>query len=211
MKKLAVFDLDGTLIDSISDIICAVNFVRRQAGLQTLGNEEITKCVGDGAALLVERTVPQGNMPHKQALELFKKYYHEHSVDHTCLYDNVKEGLAKLCEQGYLLCVVSNKPTELCLNVLKIFEIDSYFTEIVGGNSGFALKPSPDALLFLKEKYGAQVCFMCGDHYTDLESGRRAEFKSIRATYGFGDPRGESSDFTAHSFDEVCTIIMTNS
>lgn len=210
-NKLAVFDLDGTLINSISDIAGAVNFVRKQAKLHALDIETVTKCVGDGAALLIERTVPAEAMDREKALGLFKDYYQQHPIDTTVLYDNVKDGLLRLFESGYTLCVVSNKPTALCLDVLKTFCIDCYLADVAGGDSGFPLKPEPDALLFLKEKYNAGVCFMCGDHYTDLESGRRAKFQTIQAEYGFGDPRREKADFKADSFDKVCSIILANS
>ena len=210
MKTLAVFDLDGTLIDSISDIANAVNHVRRAAGMSELDIPFVTKCVGNGAELLIKRTIPEENLEFSCALKTFKEYYQEHTIDTTKCYDKVSEGLATLKDAGITLAVVSNKPTTACFNVLQNLGIADFFTEIIGGDSGFPLKPEPDALLFLKNKYQTVANFMCGDHYTDLAAGSNANFKRIYASYGFGDPRDEKSDFTANHFNEVCRLILDN-
>ena len=210
MTKLAVFDLDGTLIDSLNDIALAVNHTRICAGLTELDTEGVKFCIGNGVDTLIDRAIPKSAMAHDEAKNIFKEFYSRHAFDKTCLYPNVANGLKKLQDSGVLCCVVSNKPDTATKQILEHFGVSEYFVEIAGGSSRFPLKPAPDALLYLKEKYNADKCFMCGDHYTDLECGRRANFTTILAKYGFGDPRCETPDASANNFDAVTEIIMAD-
>ena len=191
MKNLVVFDLDGTLIDSLADIRNAVNYVRKAAGLEDISLEKTRLSVGNGADLLISRTIPEEAMEHNTALALFKEYYQKHSSDLTELYPQTRECLSRLQDAGCILCTASNKPSSACEPLLESFGIRQYFSEIIGGGTDFPLKPDPAVLLFLKEKYPCQNNFMCGDHYTDLECGRRADFITILAAYGFGNPKNE--------------------
>ena len=211
MDNLVVFDLDGTLIDSLADIRQAVNHVRNAAGLDDISLDMARRCVGNGADLLIDRTIPEEAMEHNRALALFKEYYQKHNTDLTRLYPQTQECLAKLRKAGCVLCTASNKPASACEPLLESFGIRQYFTEVIGGGAGFPLKPEPDVLLFLKEKYPNMNNFMCGDHYTDLECGRRAGFTTILAAYGFGDPREEKADFTAENFSELTEFILNYS
>ena len=208
MSKLIVFDLDGTLIDSLADIRSAVNHVRRAANLSDISLEQTRLSVGNGADLLIDRTIPQESMEHSAALTLFKEYYQKHSSDLTKLYPQTEACLAQLKDAGFILCTASNKPATACEPILETFGIKKYFSDIIGGSADFPLKPEPAVLLYLKEKYSCKYNFMCGDHYTDLECGRRANFITILAAYGFGDPKNEKPDFTAASFGELTEIIL---
>lgn len=202
-RKLILFDLDGTLIDSLEDIANAINMTRRDAGLSALDLEAVRLAVGNGADLLIDRTIPEEAMPHDQALAAFKKHYTANSSVKTKLYPGVKEGLEKLKNSGFILGVVSNKPSCACKKILDGYGISCFLEVITGGDSPYPLKPEPDALLAVKEQYSAEVCIMCGDHYTDLEAGRRAGFTTILAEYGFGDPRNETPDIRVSSFSGV--------
>ena len=205
-QKLILFDLDGTLIDSLEGIAEALNETRKSAGLETLDLETVRLAVGNGAAILIDRTIPATAIAHDKALELFKHNLTLVPAQRTLLYPGVKSGLEELKKSGFTLGVVSNKPSAACKKLLDTYEISPFLTEIIGGDSPYPLKPEPDALLAVKEKISPELCIMCGDHYTDLEAGRRANFTTILARYGFGDPKNEVPDFCAENFAEVVEI-----
>ena len=111
--------------------------------------------------------------------------------------------------KGIRLAVITNKQTPLAEKILNVFEVDSLFDVIWGGDSGFPLKPDPTALLAFQKQCGAAAenCWMLGDHYTDLGAGRQAGFRRALARWGFGDPREESFDREFYSFDEFTQAV----
>ena len=209
MVKLIVFDLDGTLIDSRLDLAGAVNQMRGSMGLEPLATERIVRFVGNGVGNLVRRAIADGDVDFDEALRRMKSYYAEHLVETTALYPGVHAGLEELKNAGILLAVLSNKPGDASRTILEKLGVAGFFADIVGGDSDYPLKPEPDALNALRKKYSfdADGCWMVGDHYTDLEAGRRAEFRRIFVTYGFGEKREETPDYTAADFPEVVNIL----
>lgn len=205
-QKLVLFDLDGTLIDSLEGIADALNATRKDAGLPELDLESVRLAVGNGADILIDRTIPRKALCHDKALEIFKNHLTRDSAEKNRLYPGVKSGLESLKSEGFILGVVSNKPSSACKKILDAYGISNYLTEITGGDSPYPLKPEPDALLALQKRFSPDVCIMCGDHYTDLEAGRRAGFITILAKYGFGDPKNEVPDHCAENFSEVVEI-----
>lgn len=209
MVKLIVFDLDGTLIDSRHDLAGAVNYMRGSMGLEPLSAERVVSFVGNGIINLVRRSVADAEVDFDEALRRMKRYYADHLVDTTCLYPGVSAGLKELKESGITLAVLSNKPTAASAKILDRLGVAGFFSDIIGGDGNYPLKPEPDALLALQAKYGfdASSCWMFGDHYTDLEAARRAGFRRSLARYGFGDPREEKFDFEVDSFGEFVIAV----
>lgn len=209
MLKLIVFDLDGTLIDSRHDLAGAVNYMRGSMGLEPLSAERVVSFVGNGIINLVRRSVADAEVDFDEALRRMKRYYADHLVDTTCLYPGVSAGLKELKESGITLAVLSNKPTAASAKILDRLGVAGFFSDIIGGDGNYPLKPEPDALLALQAKYGfdASSCWMFGDHYTDLEAARRAGFRRALARYGFGDPREEKFDFEVDSFGEFVIAV----
>ena len=205
MKKpdLMVFDLDGTLIDSMRDLAVAINFMRAQYGLPEVSIDTAKTFVGNGAKTLVHRALGDCKADFDEALKCYRDYYASHQLVHTKLYPGVAEGLEKLRSNGVVLVVVTNKPSSDALAILKGLDVADELAEICGGDSGLPLKPEPDALLHMKERFKAENCWMVGDHYTDLEAGRRAGFFRVLARYGFGQPREETPDMIVNSFAEL--------
>lgn len=209
MVKLIVFDLDGTLIDSRHDLAGAVNYMRGSMGLEPLSAERVVSFVGNGIINLVRRSVADAEVDFDEALRRMKRYYADHLVDTTCLYPGVSAGLKELKESGITLAVLSNKPTAASAKILDRLGVAGFFSDIIGGDGNYPLKPEPDALLAFQAKYGfdASSCWMFGDHYTDLEAARRAGFRRALARYGFGDPREEKFDFEVDSFGEFVIAV----
>ena len=202
---LIAFDLDGTLIDSRRDLADAVNRTRASYGLPPLPLELVVSFVGNGIVKLVERALDGAGVDLQEAVARQKKFYSEHLLDYTRLYDGVLTGLAELAAAGYRLAVLTNKPAAAARSILKSLKAADYFDEIAGGDSGYPLKPDPAALLVFLKKYGCRAAdsWMVGDHYTDLEAGRLAGMRRALALYGFGSPKDEVPDLKVESFMEL--------
>ncbi len=205
---LLIFDLDGTLIDSRADLTLAVNRTRESFGLAALAQEKVVGFIGNGAKLLVERSLADApEVPLAEALGRMKRFYAEDPTAHTVLYDGAADSLRTLTERGVMLAVVTNKPEEPTVTILKRLGVLEYFDQVIGGGR-MALKPDPEALLHCLAacRERAEESWMIGDHYTDLEAGRRAGMRRAFAAWGFGDPRDESYERRLETFPEVLTL-----
>jgi phosphoglycolate phosphatase len=212
MKTCAIFDLDGTLIDSRQDLTDAVNWMRAQFNLHPLALEQVVGFIGNGAKMLVERSLKGSDITVEKGLPLLKEYYHDHLVDNTVLYPGVMEGLITLRNAGVKLAVITNKPHTQALKVLRSLNVYDSFELVIGGDSGFPLKPAPEPLIHFVEKCGCVPAssWMCGDHYTDLEAARRAGMKCCFAAYGFGNPKDEHCEYTVSTFSEFVLLCLNS-
>lgn len=202
MTELIVFDLDGTLINSMGDIAASVNRMRESFGLAPLPVPEITAMTGNGAVTLTERALKDTGCDVTEGVRRWRQFYADHLVESTTLYDGVAQGLAAMKERSIRLAVVTNKPTSHAKSILHTLKVDHLLDEIWGGDSGFPLKPDPTALLAFQKSHGARKenCWMLGDHYTDLGAGRQAGFQRGFARWGFGEVRDEQFDREFENF-----------
>lgn len=200
---LMVFDLDGTLIDSMDDLAAAINVLRMHYELPEVDRATATTFVGNGVVNLVKCALGDCGADLDEALKYYRTYYAEHQLVRTGLYPGVAEGLAELERSGVVLTVATNKPSVNATAILEKLGVLDCFAAVIGGDAGVPLKPAPDVLLHFKERFGSGNCWMVGDHYTDLEAGRRAGFFRVFAGYGFGNRREEIPDLTVFSFSEL--------
>jgi len=205
---LMVFDLDGTLIDSMQDLTVAINALRTHYGLAEVDRATAATFVGNGAVNLVKRALRGCDAEFDAALRYYRDYYAAHQLVYTCLYPGVAEGLAELRRRGVVLTVATNKPSSDAVAILTALGIMGDLAAVSGGDAGVPLKPAPDVLLRFKERFHADSCWMVGDHYTDLEAGRRAGFFRVHARYGFGQPREEVPDLAVGSFAELVAAAL---
>ncbi|MFZ4395688.1 MAG: HAD family hydrolase [Kiritimatiellia bacterium] len=204
--KAIFFDLDGTLIDSRADLASAVNRTRRDFGLPELPVDQVTACVGEGLRLLVARAMPEARARHEEAVGCVRAYYGAHLLDRTTLYPGVAEALRALGEQGWKRAVVTNKPREYVRPILEGLGVAAEFEALVGGGDTPTIKPDPAPLLLAAARLGLsdlRGSWVVGDHFTDLEAGRRAGLLRCYCRYGFGDPRGEGFDLAVDSLLEL--------
>ncbi len=189
--KLIIFDLDGTLIDSLDDLTEAVNRMRSSFGLDPLDREAVRGMVGQGARNLVERALPGApDADIEQGLSLFLAYNEEHIADRTVPYHGVRETLELLSPRGFTSVVVSNKNEALCRKVLELLHLDGFFTGIYGADSLPARKPSPEPLRHVMRVCGcsADETIMVGDSINDVAAGVAAGVLTIGCSYGYGEP-----------------------
>ena len=146
--KMAVFDLDGTLLNTLEDLADAVNYSLAQFGMPQRTIEEVRNYVGNGIRLLIERSVPNGtDLPViDNVFECFKKYYQEHCNDKTKAYDGIIDMLKELKQSGIKLAVLSNKAQNAVTKLCDIY-FDNLLDITFGAREGIAKKPAPDALL----------------------------------------------------------------
>lgn len=208
-RKLVIFDLDGTLVDSCRDLATAVNLMRRHFQLPPLPVATITGFVGNGVRMLVTRALEGTAVDIEEALRIQGPLYRAHVADETTLYPGVYEGLRQLQAGGYVLAVATNKPVEATDMILRHFGIRDWFVSVLAGGSFPVLKPDPGMILKIMETagIGAGDTWVVGDNYTDLECARRAGVRSIFLTYGYGSPGSETPSVVCASFAEVIRVL----
>jgi phosphoglycolate phosphatase len=191
--KTALFDLDGTLIDSRADIALAVNLTRQDFGLPPKSIEAIVACVGEGVRFLIERASPEYPELWEAMLLRQREHYSQHLLEQTTLYPGVIQTLQTLREIGWRLGVVTNKPGIFTRPILEGLGVLGYFGAVIGGGDCPELKPDPAPLRLAAAQMGMTLDpedWMIGDHVTDLEAGRRAGVKRCFCRFGFGESRG---------------------
>ncbi len=208
--KAIIFDLDGTLIDSVDDLANSVNYTLGKLDLPLHTTEEIKSFVGDGIQKLIKRSLGQTHMEKfDDAFAIFMKHYGAHCTDNTVLYPKVAETISFLAEK-YSLAVLTNKSATFSHKILKALKIDSYFKEVLGGDSLPTKKPDPAGILYLADKWGLapDQLVMVGDHATDIEVGQRAGCKTVFIEGGIGETRGLKPDFVINSMDELPDLFV---
>ena len=189
MKYQAViFDLDGTLIDTLEDLKNSVNFALGKKGYPARTLDEIRNFVGNGVALLVRRALPAeaDDGEFAETLAIFKEHYRAHSLDFTAPYPGIKEALAALSEAGVKTAVVTNKMEEAAKDIIENF-FGGTIDVVIGQVDGLKQKPEPDGVFLAIEKLGADKsrCVYAGDSEVDCATARNAGLPVIGCTWGF--------------------------
>ena len=184
--KLIIFDLDGTLVNSIADITNALNYAIEPYGFEQLTVERTTRLVGEGVTRLIEKLVGQKVAVLRDVvLKRFLEYYSEHLTDLTVPYPGVRETLQIL--GNYRKAVISNKREDLSKRLLEALELSGYFDIIWGSDSVSEKKPSPAPVLEMLKKLscGPDEAVMVGDSNYDIEAGRAAGVRTVAVSYGY--------------------------
>lgn len=209
--RAVLFDLDGTLVDSRADLAAAVNRTRQDWGLPELPVETVVGFVGEGIRVLVKRALTECPQDLDAAVARTSSHYRGCLLDRTVLYPGVSEALRRIGESGWKRAVVTNKPREFALPILRGLGIADAIEVVVGGGDAAALKPDPAPLLLAARQLGVadlRDSWVAGDHFTDLEAGRRAGAYRCYCRYGFGDPREEPFDLAVDSLLELAAYLQ---
>lgn len=212
--KLVVFDLDGTLIDSKLDLVHAVNATRRHYQLSDLDQHTVESYVGNGAPMLIRRSMGEGFSDEElaRALDFFIHYYRDHALDNTILYPDARKVIESLSLAGITQAVLTNKPVKISIDIIKGLSLGEAFFRIYGGNSFPSKKPDPEGLLRLMEEAGAapSETLMVGDSTVDIQTAKNAGCASCGVTFGF-QPESlnhPSPDFLVDSMEDLLPILL---
>lgn len=210
-----VFDLDGTLLNTLEDLADSTNYALRQYGFAERTLEEIRAFVGNGVRKLIERALPEGaeNPLFNSVFSCFKSYYVDHCMEKTGLYAGIPEMLHELKSAGYHMAIVSNK---LQSGVDELYE--HYFSDTVevavGERPELNRKPAPDMVLLALEKLGVSTdeAVYVGDSDVDVATARNSGLPCISVLWGFRD-KEFLVQHGAHCFaqtpEEICRIIKS--
>jgi phosphoglycolate phosphatase len=210
-SKLFIFDLDGTLVDSVGDLAAAVNLTRAEFGLGPVSVQTVGGYVGDGIRVLMARALqdkPGADLD--RAVRLQKEFYLAHLCDLTRPYPGVPEGLERLRTAGHALALATNKPTDVTETLLEKLGLRARFAAVYGGGSVPELKPHPAMLEAIMGRlgFGPGATWMVGDNRTDLEAARRAGVRSVLMSYGIGEPGPEKPDLVFETFADFTDYMM---
>jgi len=200
--KAIFFDFDGTIIDSSIDLANSINFMLKELNLKTFNIDLIRSWIGGGATKLVQKALDEakGEFSNK-ALDIFLSHYENNLINHTYLYDDVKDTLLEL-KKDYILTLITNKPYKFVNPILKHFDLD-IFEIILGGDSLEYKKPHPYPLEYCMDKLNLTTdeVIMVGDSFNDIEAAKNAKIKSILVTYGFDE--NIEADYKIDNFKDI--------
>lgn len=211
--KGVIFDLDGTLLDTLGDISGAVSYALSRFSFPPIDREGVRARIGDGAYKLMERCYPEGTGKEviDESLKHFRDYYREHPIVTTTPYEGIKAALAALKEAGVKMAVASNKD-----DVLVKYVIDTFFPNIFVAACGVSetrrRKPSPDipdAALAALGLSNEEVLFV-GDSLTDKQTAEACGFDFLFVPWGYGYPEKILPATTAKKAEDIVKIILGN-
>lgn len=194
--QLIIFDLDGTLLDTLDDLSATVNYAMSQRGFPQHTREEYMKMVGHGARNLMSQALPAEYRNDEALVDAvladFRVYYNTHIDVYTKPFPGIPELLERLHQKGIKLAVASNKFQEGTEHLIKEFFPEIPFVAILGNRLGYPLKPDPEVVGEVLRKAGVRKedTVMVGDSDTDMETAANGGIKGIAVGWGYRDMRG---------------------
>lgn len=214
--KTAIFDLDGTLADTLTDLADAVNNGLEQLNCPRHPYDSYRYFVGNGAKILCYRALPQNKKELTDTLHnMFSEYYGEHYLDETRLYPGIRDMLTELAEHEVALAVATNKPQDVAREIISVLLPDVPFVKVLGGCDERPKKPDIAIIAEIVNELpssGNEV-FMIGDSNVDIQTAQNAGILSIGCAWGF---RGRTeledagADYIAESVPDITRIILNN-
>jgi phosphoglycolate phosphatase len=203
--KAFLFDLDGTLVDSIPDLTKAVNLLRQELSLPAVSRDEVRTYVGDGVGLLVQRALP-ADLFHPSLRDRFMEIYAEHLTDETAVYPGIMDFL--VMQQDKPMAVVTNKPQSLAEIIVRRLGLAPFFQAVIGAEQNLQKKPHPDMIYHALSlmKCSPEQTVLLGDHHVDLRAAHAAGIKGCFCAWGLGHDDGLKADFHATAVADLSLL-----
>jgi len=217
MFKVAIFDLDGTLLNTLDDLANACNYALNKFSFPTHKVEKYKKFIGNGIYKLVERAVPNNKKDKEtveKVLKTFSDYYNEHMIDMTKPYDGIVDLLDELRLKGIKLAVVSNKKHEFAMEIVEKYFGDR-FDIVFGHRDKYKEKPDPTSVLEVIDKFNIlkSECIYIGDSNVDILTAKNAGIKSVGVSWGFRgreELANEGANYLADNNIDLLNIILNS-
>lgn len=216
-KQLLIFDLDGTLIDSVPDLAYATNATLMQLNQPTFAEDIIRHWVGNGAKKLIERALSGSADVSsyltdefvQQALELFFTNYEKYTCVKTQTYIGVDEGLHLLKDSGFILALVTNKPSQFIPTIIEKMRWQNLFSLLLGGDSLAQKKPHPAPLQYVCRELDIPVkaSYMIGDSKNDVLAGKNAGMDTLALSYGYNYGQDICLENPTQTFDNFHDLV----
>lgn len=199
MKKLIIFDLDGTLLNTIADLAMATNHALQQLGYPTHDTDTYRFFVGNGINKLLERSLPEAEKNEANVMRLrshFLPFYDKHNADLSTPYPGIPELLQTLQQKGMEIAVASNKYQSATVKLILHYFPNIQFVEVLGQREGIAVKPDPSIVfdILRKAEVDKEEVLYVGDSNVDMQTARNAGVDAIGVSWGFR-PRTELEAF----------------
>lgn len=216
MKQLVIFDLDGTLLNTIDDLAHAVNYALAEMGFPKHSIEAYPAMVGNGVRKLIERAMPTEAINPQvvdRLLVHFREYYDQHCCDFTTPYPGIADMLAKLTDDGVNLAVTSNKYQAAVTKIIGYYFPEANWRAVLGNQAGMPTKPDPSIVFAALNECPtpkAQVLYV-GDSGVDMLTASRACIESVGVTWGFRpeyELRAAYADHIVSSPDDILTLVL---
>ncbi|KPX03055.1 Phosphoglycolate phosphatase [Pseudomonas amygdali pv. ulmi] len=215
LPKLIMFDLDGTLVDSVPDLAVAVDTMLAELGRPIAGLESVRAWVGNGAPVLVRRALAN-HLDHsgvddelaEQGLEIFMRAYAQ-KHEFTVVYPGVRETLKWLQKMGVEMALITNKPERFVAPLLDEMKLGRFFRWIIGGDTMPQKKPDPAALFFVMKMAGvpASQALFVGDSRSDVQAAKAAGVACVALSYGYNHGRPIAEENPAMVIDDLRRLI----
>ena len=210
MVKLCVFDLDGTLVNTLHDLTNSLNFALESCGLPVLSESRVAAIVGHSVNYMCEHAVgPEHKDQADKVLKLYMEHYKEHSLDRSHAYDGMIDAVEAIKNAGVTVAIASNKPHADTVKVVETLYPKDLFSIVLGRMDKFAIKPAPDALrcLLARNAIDPTEAAMVGDRDIDIEAGNNAGIRGV-----LFDPDGFypglRADLRAGSMAELTRLLL---
>lgn len=190
MIKAILFDLDGTLLNTLQDLKCAVNYSLNKFGLKPISLKTTKSYIGDGIINLMKRAIGENKVNLDDAVNEFKFYYENHLSDYTTVYDDIIKMLTYLKTSGYIIAIISNKYEIGCKTLCQKFFKDLYDI-CLGSNNNLKVKPSLDMVNVVLNTFSLKnsQCLLVGDSNVDALTGKNAKIKTVGVLWGYRDKK----------------------
>lgn len=217
MKKLVLFDLDGTLINSIDDLADSTNYALQQCGLPLHTVDEYKYFVGNSVDPLIRRALPEEEKENQELFDRVKKiylsYYAAHSKDKTRPYPGISDLLSRCNKAGVLVAVVSNKPDDITADVVRYYFPQIHFAATMGPKEGIPKKPDPAGVREVLRITGIALedALYVGDTWVDMQTAQNSGVQSCGVLWGFRTRQElveNHADFIAANAVELAEIIF---